>query len=138
MRTDVQGVQGVQGGCADARDSHGPVEDQPAGVNVAESRYSCMVWYDAAVGDYVAVSPEWGGSAVGIGQSRSAAVQALEALISRLESAHDADAEPVPYPPTTLAAAAERERERLIRGSAEQAATPRASAGRRPPLLTPT
>ena len=97
-----------------------------------------MVWYDAAVGDYVAVSPEWGGSAVGIGQSRSAAVQALEALISRLESAHDAAAaEPVPYPPTTLAAAAERERERLARESAPQGASPRTPTGRRRPLLTP-
>jgi hypothetical protein len=113
------------------------VERQPAGVNVAESRYSCMVWYDAAVGDYVAMSPEWGGSAVGVGRSRAAAVQALETLVSRLESAGDAE-QPAPYSPTTLAAAVEWERERLARGSGQQGAASRPPAGRRRPILTPT
>ena len=120
---------------ADVRDSHEPVTRQAAGVNVAESRYGCMVWYDTAVGDYVAMSPEWGGSAVGVGRSRAAAVQALETLVSRLEST--GDAEPMPYSSTSLAVAVEWERERLARGSALQGASLRTLAGRRRPILTP-
>ena len=97
-----------------------------------------MVWYDAAVGDFVAMSPEWGGAAVGVAQSRSAAVQALETLISRLESTGDAgDTMSAPYSPTTLAAAVERERERLAHGSAEPVAAQRTTTARRRPVPTP-
>jgi len=86
-----------------------------------DSRYSCMVWYDAGVAAYVAMSPEWGAEAVGIGACRTSAVEHLEALFGQLEqqseqqserAGRDGDHAALPTP-ADLSAVMDRESARL-------------------------
>jgi hypothetical protein len=72
-----------------------------------------MVWYDASVGAFVAMSPEWGAEAVGLGPSRAAAVDGLEALVAHLEQASvDDGGARAAHRPAPLVAALEWERGR--------------------------
>jgi hypothetical protein len=91
---------------------------------VTESRYGCMVWYDAALECYVAISPEWGAEAVGLGPSRGAALAGLEALVANLEreeesarSAADGHSGPPARTAAPLATALEWERARRASGA---------------------
>jgi hypothetical protein len=105
---------------------------------VAESQYSCMVWYDPSVGEYVAMSPEWGAEAVGIGSSRAAALRGLEALVAHLDEARRrGEIAPAAHTPTTLAGAVEWMRDRLAAASVSGSAGGSPAAGQRRGALTP-